>query len=449
MEKSVLVPAQCITILGTVLDSVSMTVSLPPEKETATLKLINDCLSAHHITIRELARLIGKLISCTVALPLGNLYYRSLERCKLRALRLNQGKWDSNCRLNFAAKTDLQWWIQNLPHCSAPIFRPNPQLLLQTDACQDSWGAVFKDFVAQGYFSEKEKPLSINTKETLAILYGFRSFAHHFRNAPVKIESDSTTAISYVRKFGGMNSELRSKIVTDLWCLADSINSWISITHIRGIDNISADLASRIISTHSEWRLHPQMFRDICKHFNLSPQVDLFASMLNHQVSTYYSFAPDPYCTGVDAFCFEWESEKLFYCFAPFNLLYRILAKIRRDRSRVVMVLPQWQNQVWFGTMLNMLVDFPLQLPRNVKNIVTLPWNLNIQHPNLENLKLLSVVLSGIDAECKTFRDQLPSSYSMAYQDALHAITPQQQRSGTFFVSHGKLIHCNHLVNNY
>ena len=43
-------------------------------------------------------------------------------------------------------------------------------------------------------------------------------------------------------------------------------------------------------------------------------------------------------------------------------------------------------------------------------NIVTIAWNLFLQHLNLDNLNCFSLILSGIDAECRNFWSGLASS---------------------------------------
>ena len=75
---------------------------------------------------------------------------------------------------------------------------------------------VVNGITVNGHFSLKELPLSINTKETLAIWYGLRSHRELLKKKHILIQSDSTTAISYVKKFGGMQSELRDKIARDI-----------------------------------------------------------------------------------------------------------------------------------------------------------------------------------------------------------------------------------------
>ena len=446
LRKSNLIPSQKIEILGAIVDSVEMCVKLPKSKEGTVIQLITLTLEMKNMTIRHLARVIGKLISCTVACPLGNAYFRSLEHLKVRALNRNEWNWNCKIRLNADAKLELNWWLNNLPNCAAPIARGPPTKTVFSDACFYGWGMVFNNMTANGHFSESELPFSINTKETLAIYYGFWSFKKYLRNSHIHFQSDSTTAISYVRKMGGMNLEIRSKIARDLWTEVTNVNSWLSISHIAGRENLQVDIASRVLCERTQWMLNPLIFKKCCEHFKVQPTVDLFASRLNAQCDRYFSFTPDPYCSHVDSFTASWKKEKLPYIFPPFNILHRCLAKIKQEEiKKVLLVCPAWPNQPFFGTMLNMLVELPLLLPANMNDILMLPWDLTMIHPNLKNLKLLLVVLSGIDTHHKEFQKKLSAEYSQ-HGNQEHQVTTQLKRKGgTCFAANGKSIPCTHL----
>ena len=76
-EKSVLIPSQKIAFLGYVIDSVEMTISLPERKIN---KLQEQALSLWEKTqcsIRELAHVIGLIVSSFLAIKPARLYYRS------------------------------------------------------------------------------------------------------------------------------------------------------------------------------------------------------------------------------------------------------------------------------------------------------------------------------------------------------------------------------------
>lgn len=87
LEKSVLVPTQTIEYLGNIIDTKSMTVSLP---ERRILKIMHACeslMDKGKEKIREVARVTGLMVAATPALPLGRLHYRKLEREKIFALK--------------------------------------------------------------------------------------------------------------------------------------------------------------------------------------------------------------------------------------------------------------------------------------------------------------------------------------------------------------------------
>ncbi|CAB4012760.1 Hypothetical predicted protein [Paramuricea clavata] len=86
-EKSVLHPVQAIQFLGFVINSLAMTVRLIPRKITKGKSFFNNLLNKHKPTIREVARVIGPLISSLpAAVQFGPLHYRNLERDKISAL---------------------------------------------------------------------------------------------------------------------------------------------------------------------------------------------------------------------------------------------------------------------------------------------------------------------------------------------------------------------------
>ena len=55
--------------------------------------------------------------------------------------------------------------------------------------------------------------------------------------------------------------------------------------------------------------------------------IDMFASCLNHQLSTYCAWRADPGSCYTDAFSLDWNNHN-FYAFPPFSLLPRCLQKI-------------------------------------------------------------------------------------------------------------------------
>ena len=89
-----------------------------------------------------------------------------------------------------------------MPRAVAPIRRGNPQVTLLTDASGYGYGGYLNGIYCQGFFSEREMPLSINSKETLAVWYSILSFRDKLIGRHVLVLSDNKTCISYVSKMG-------------------------------------------------------------------------------------------------------------------------------------------------------------------------------------------------------------------------------------------------------
>lgn len=61
-------------------------------------------------SIRQVAEQVGVLISSSVAIPLGLLHTKILEKEKAIALKCNKGNFDSKMTLSAEALQDLKWW---------------------------------------------------------------------------------------------------------------------------------------------------------------------------------------------------------------------------------------------------------------------------------------------------------------------------------------------------
>ena len=65
-------------------------------------------------SIREVASVIGLLVSSFPAVMYGPLYYRQLEREKSLAVKYNNGNYEAFMSPSSDAKTELEWWIKNI-----------------------------------------------------------------------------------------------------------------------------------------------------------------------------------------------------------------------------------------------------------------------------------------------------------------------------------------------
>ena len=134
------------------------------------------------------------------------------------------------------------------------------------------------------------------------------------------------------------------------------------------------------------------VFKQILNTFR-KLDIDLSTSRINHQLSNYISWRPDPGAKAVDAFTINW-SPTYNYCFPPFSIILKVLHKIQQDKGQAIVVVPYWTTQNWFSILLGMLVDHPLIMSASL-NILYLPTHPAIPHPLHPKLKLLWLTYLG------------------------------------------------------
>ena len=91
-----------------------MTVTLTIEKKQNILNLCTPAKSAHTLTIRELAKLIGSIVASMEAVLYGRLFYRQFERDKIKYLQQSKGNFDAKITLSDFSKEKLTWWENNI-----------------------------------------------------------------------------------------------------------------------------------------------------------------------------------------------------------------------------------------------------------------------------------------------------------------------------------------------
>ena len=169
----------------------------------------------------------------------------------------------------------------------------------------------------------------------------------------LRIRSDDTTAIAYIiNNMRGLVSDSCNHLAKEIWTCCTDQKIWLSAVHIPGKDNNTADYVSRLLNENTEWRLAPFVFHKIVNLFKVTPEIDLFASALNHQVPKYISWNPDQEAFAIDAFNISWANIKC-YAFPPFSLIEASILKIRREGTSGIM-------------MYSLLQDFPVILPPNI-----------------------------------------------------------------------------------
>ncbi|XP_013393685.1 uncharacterized protein LOC106161315 isoform X3 [Lingula anatina] len=155
-DKSVLRPTSKLKFLGNVIDSDKMIVTLPLDRQEKIISACEELYNVSKAPIRQVARVIGLLVASFSAVDYGKLYYRKLERAKIKALQESKGNYDAPMIISNSMRSDLIWWIVNLKSQHRVIARPNPSETLHTDASTLGWGASYKNNNIGGRWTDVE-----------------------------------------------------------------------------------------------------------------------------------------------------------------------------------------------------------------------------------------------------------------------------------------------------
>ena len=163
-------PTQELILLGFVLNSLTMTISLMPLRAQ---KLVNACsmlLKMDKPTIRTVAQVIGLTVASFPAIPHAQLFYRALERDKTTALQQQKGDFEAIMTYSSETKSDLKWWVQNIPTISKSVLLCSPDVTIQSDALLLGWEGHCNDRHAGGQWTKEEATHHINYHCTSSLL---------------------------------------------------------------------------------------------------------------------------------------------------------------------------------------------------------------------------------------------------------------------------------------
>ena len=165
------------------------------------------------------------------------------------------------------------------------------------------------------------------------------------------------------------------------WAAKDR-NIWLSTAFIPGVENRFS---------FPESLGQPVVFKQLTA-LSFIPEVDLFASRLNCQITPFVSWKPEPGAWVVNAF-------------PPFNILGRVLAKVQQDGATWMFVTPFWSTQPWFPHLLELLIDQPrMLLPRKD---LQLNGRLDMVQPLHSKLALLVMIISGQPSKVQAYQQWL------------------------------------------
>ena len=209
-----------------------------------------------------------------------------------------------------------------------PLKIGKPQLIIQTDASKTGWRAVCLETTTGKTWSYQERTKHINVLEFIAVK---RQIGNS--NPLTNRQYDISVLLG---KNGGTHSPELLQVAKKIWDYLLVNGIAVKADYLQSSLNIQADWQSRNHRDLSNWKLNHKIFSQIVRIRGI-PQIDLFASQLNHQLPKYISWHPDPGSCSVDSLQHSWRN--LYgYKFPPFCLIG--LSTVRKDQSLLLIVTP-------------------------------------------------------------------------------------------------------------
>jgi hypothetical protein len=397
-SKSVSEPTQRIKYLGFVIDSTTLSISLPSEKvqrlRLAVRKALREVSSRGILTIWIAAKTIGFIIASLPATVYGKAHYRSLEAAKVEALQNNHFNFDAKFQWPESVREDLNWWSSPRRTFEAS-FRTVPDTLhLTTDASLEGWGAIADGQEVFGAWEDDNR--RIDELELRAVLQAIETLPLLQTGARIRLLCDNTTAVAYVNGMGGRIPRL-DWVARAIWKRLEENNAFMTAVYIPTAENpadaLTRGVTSRKRMLDTEVQLNPSIAQQLFASGPFHPQVDWFASNANYQLSRFYTWKPESQTVaeGHNAFSFYWGKDP-GYIFPPFALLPRIVRKIRDDKARVLLIHPKWPGALWYPSLPEITI-----MQQNIDpsaNVLRYPDHPDLRHP-MTDLRLVASWLDG------------------------------------------------------
>ena len=338
-KKSDFNPSQDLVFIGARFQTKLGLVSLPEDRLQALLECTRDLWSRSMIPARTYLRMLGLMAACKYVVRFCMLRMRPLQRYLAQHWRPIVFPISHPIPLGQDFRDHILWWTVEENLTVGLLLDPvPPQVTITCDASLDGWGAVMDRDSASGRWTAEEASLHINWLEMEAIRRAISLWLPKLKGLTVRVESDSMTAVQYIRREGGTKSPSLCSLTWDLLLLCQEHQISLFPVHVPGTQNLESDSLSRTRWTTAEWELSNRVVQWLFSLWG-SPHIDEFASTQNHKLPVFCSRTFCSKTFHVDALSMDWGSV-IGYAFPPLALIPLVLRKLLRDKTPSLILNP-------------------------------------------------------------------------------------------------------------
>ena len=351
IPKSVLCPTTSLEYLGLEVDSVKQCFHVPKRKISSWASLRESILSGKgSVHVKTLQRFQGKCVSFALAVPAVKLFIREMSRGISRVSSKGLVQLSPDLRDELEYWRFLDAWQESVPWRKEYHIR----LSLSTDASGHGWGGVIHlpagDQTVGDYWDDKERQLSIATKELLALTNTVEGLPPWVKNCRLDASVDSQVLIGVWEGQGSKKSPELTRTTKRLFGILSRTNLQLQLSYVKSSEN-EADAPSRRLSrldsklSERAWGLVEGAFGGPLGH-----TIDLMSLdsnvVLGKDGGPLPHFTPRPSANsqGVNVFAQDLElAENMSnpYVFPPFGLIGPVLKYLFGFQFSFSIVVPE------------------------------------------------------------------------------------------------------------
>lgn len=257
-KKKCLPPAKRIEWLGYDLDADQMSVAIPHQKLTETLKECEQWLTRKRASKKMIQRLAGKLIFVSNCVYPGRKF---LARILATLSHLQDAEWTT---ITDHFKADVKWFHEYARQANGVYLcttkRTNYEIECDSSLIAGA-GTTDEHYYAWKYTAAHVARFpQIYQLEAVNLLLAYKTFAPTFKQKPADIIIwTDNAASSYALETGRTKDTVLAACARELWLLASCFNHHIQIRHKKGECLPLPDALSRMFHDHGKKTLALQL----------------------------------------------------------------------------------------------------------------------------------------------------------------------------------------------
>ena len=243
-EKKLLPPATSAVCLGVLIDTVTGTVAIPDEKMRQIKQSVIEWQTKKTCTKRQLQSLLGQLLYIHKCVRPSRVFLN-------RMLELLRQNYDAtNIKLTQSFRRDLRWFSRFLDKYNGVSMYNHRKIdhVIELDACLDGLGGVWKNLVYHLPIPRHYLGLTIVHLEMVNILVALKVFGPLWATKHVLVKCDNQAVVA-VLTHSKTKDPFLATCARNVWLLVALYDLDISYVHIKGKNNVVADLLSRWVPT--------------------------------------------------------------------------------------------------------------------------------------------------------------------------------------------------------